>query len=258
MKYLFAALGLLFLATACDLEEGCTDPTAENYAPEADTDCCCEYFGLRLNRSGLWADTSSFSWSSKYPDMQGDSFQLEQFRFFVSSFALRDHDGQWWRVQDSLLYPLANGSSRYLASDIAIWRNNSFLYDLGRFDQAREFDRLRFLVGADPNWSDLAPSQIESSLALSSNFTASLYENGTYRSAEMQAVLGLDSSQYVLSDTVWVELPLALSGSFDENLSLSLALDYSDLLRGVAFNRDDSSQIVQQIRQNMANAFQIP
>lgn len=258
MKYLFWTLGLLLLASSCDLEEGCTDPIAENYAPEADTDCCCEYFNLRLNRSGIWADTSSFSWSSKYADMQGDSFQLEQFHFFVSSFALRDSSGQWWQVQDSLLYPLANGSSRYLPSDIVIWRNNSFLYDLGRFDQAREFDRLRFLVGAPADWADLAPNEIESSLALSSSFTASLYENSAYQSAQMQAVVGNDSSQYVLSDTLWVELPLALSGSFDEDLNLNIALDYSDLLRGIAFNRDDSNQIVQSIRQNMSAAFQIP
>ncbi|HMC97403.1 MAG TPA: hypothetical protein VKG92_07120, partial [Flavobacteriales bacterium] len=43
------ALGLLMLGAiavampACKKKEGCTDPTATNYDPDADKDCCCEY-----------------------------------------------------------------------------------------------------------------------------------------------------------------------------------------------------------------------
>ncbi|MCB9183271.1 MAG: T9SS C-terminal target domain-containing protein [Flavobacteriales bacterium] len=42
-------LGLLVLGTlavalpACKKKEGCTDPAATNYDPDADKDCCCEY-----------------------------------------------------------------------------------------------------------------------------------------------------------------------------------------------------------------------
>ena len=42
-------MGLLAFATlavalpACKKKEGCTDPTATNYDPDADKDCCCEY-----------------------------------------------------------------------------------------------------------------------------------------------------------------------------------------------------------------------
>ncbi len=43
------ALSFLLLGTlvavmpACKKKEGCTDPTATNYDPDADKDCCCEY-----------------------------------------------------------------------------------------------------------------------------------------------------------------------------------------------------------------------
>ena len=49
MNWKNKAMGLLAFATlavalpACKKKEGCTDPTATNYDPDADKDCCCEY-----------------------------------------------------------------------------------------------------------------------------------------------------------------------------------------------------------------------
>lgn len=42
---LTALVGLIAIAplTSCKKKEGCTDPAASNYDPDADKDCCCEY-----------------------------------------------------------------------------------------------------------------------------------------------------------------------------------------------------------------------
>ena len=40
---LFATLLVTAPLTSCKKTEGCTDPTATNYNPDADKDCCCEY-----------------------------------------------------------------------------------------------------------------------------------------------------------------------------------------------------------------------
>ena len=40
---LLAALLVTAPLTSCKKTEGCTDPTATNYNPDADKDCCCEY-----------------------------------------------------------------------------------------------------------------------------------------------------------------------------------------------------------------------
>lgn len=48
MKFSIQTIGLSMIALAlsmssCKKQEGCTDPSAVNYDPDADHDCCCEY-----------------------------------------------------------------------------------------------------------------------------------------------------------------------------------------------------------------------
>lgn len=47
MKYnalnLLLTAALLVVLPSCSKKEGCTDPTASNYDPDAEKDCCCEY-----------------------------------------------------------------------------------------------------------------------------------------------------------------------------------------------------------------------
>lgn len=47
MKYnamsLLLTAAMLVMLPSCSKKEGCTDPTASNYDPDAEKDCCCEY-----------------------------------------------------------------------------------------------------------------------------------------------------------------------------------------------------------------------
>ena len=58
------ALAILMLGSlsaalpACKKKEGCMDPTATNYAPDADKDCCCEY---PLNTDGIIEVTANIT-----------------------------------------------------------------------------------------------------------------------------------------------------------------------------------------------------
>jgi hypothetical protein len=65
------ALSLLMLAAvavalpACKKKEGCTDPTATNYNPDADKDCCCEYAPASTNLIEITQNiASNTTWSN--------------------------------------------------------------------------------------------------------------------------------------------------------------------------------------------------
>ncbi len=48
---MIAGLFVTFSMSSCKRKEGCTDPTATNYDPDADKDCCCEYAPVNTDQT---------------------------------------------------------------------------------------------------------------------------------------------------------------------------------------------------------------
>ena len=105
-------VGALTLA-ACK-KEGCTDPNAINYNPEAKKDdgsCEVEIEGnVTVEMSHVWGMSQApFSMNTEliHP-MNGDTLTYSTFKYYISNFELKSTDGTWWKHPESYFLVDAN------------------------------------------------------------------------------------------------------------------------------------------------------
>lgn len=102
-------LGLWFMFAGCyEPIEGCLDPVAENYRPEADDPCCCDYPDRGVQVEYRW-DTLSFRLNRDYVNEHGDSFRLTGLHYFGRDFRWH-RPGGFWQVEDRRALPGSNDS----------------------------------------------------------------------------------------------------------------------------------------------------
>jgi len=83
------AFGVIAVAMpACKKKEGCTDPTASNYDPDADKDCCCEYVTPTSNIIEVQGSiTSNTNWTN------GNKYLLKGFVYVEDGVTLSIQEG---------------------------------------------------------------------------------------------------------------------------------------------------------------------
>ncbi len=262
-KYSIIALLLCLICfcTACSVEEGCTDPQARNYNPEADRYCCCEYYNLRLKINHS-ADTSSFAYLTSYADAQGNTYEVRSVSILVSQIQLMDSLGQYFGISDSINIPLITGGVIWLPDDFSIIRPGTFINEIGSFIHLGAYRKIRFLVGLDETASKARAADIvNTQQVLSAGHSAGHYNSSsnTYRFLrwEISRPVSTDPFRYDLSDTVWIELDYPIGVVDGIDTEIPIRVDYSRFFQGVSFADDDSLTIVQKIKNNTRDAFSI-
>jgi len=258
LRILFCAT-LLSVFVSCAGVEGCTDPLAENFDPEADKDCCCKYYQLRfdLNHS---IDTSGtpFSLLNFYNDAAGAPYQIKSSALLISDVALLKADGTAFYISDSILTTLQNGSSSWLRDDFFYLKPGTFISDIGSFTSFGDYSKVRFLVGLSGTAAQSDGTALAATHPLSAGNAFYNSASGRYRSGRWEIIKNVtDTTLYELTDTVWVEMdyPLSCKDGFDT--VLPLGFNYTALLQDVVFASDDSIAVIQKLKNNVRNAFYI-
>jgi hypothetical protein len=257
--YLLSMLLASAIFYSCNRVEGCTDPIAENFDAEADKDCCCSYYQLSLRVNHL-ADTLSFNYFSPFPDVNNDSFEIQRAAFLCSNFELIKADGSVFRVRDSIGVETPNGSQFTLIDDFSCLRPATFVNNIGDFLSYGDYEKLRFLVGLDFPASDVDATIIDDrDQPLSNQYSPNFFNGIRYNNAFFEVILPSteDTVRYEVQDTFWIELNYNVSAADGQDTEIPIAIDYLSIFDGISFANDDSTTVVQKIKNNITHAFSI-
>ncbi len=255
---IFLLLAVYFLLQSCSNVEGCNDPLAKNYNAEADKTCCCEYYQLRFDMAhSIDRLGTDFNLMEFYYDLSGDAYQVKSASILISSVSLIRADGSAVLVKDTVLLTLQDGSSVWTIDDYALLKPGTFVNDIGSFIDFGNYEKVRFLVGLQ----GIALNTDGTAITASSNPLASAngfynLSNTEYRFGRWELIKNItDTTIYELKDTVWIELPYSVTAVDGVDTKIPIGLNYNKLFEGISFVNEDSTAIVQKIKNNTRNAF---
>ncbi len=262
------------MLTACaNDEEGCLDANATNFDISADTACgnCCTFPNLSfsINHRVVLADTTkNMQLDSFYVNNIGQSFAIDDMKFFISNIALLKTDGAIVNIKDTIQLNTCTAGTASLAiltDDIAIIKRTAFNYTLGSINASGDFSGFQFDVGLSPNANAVVAAEAPSTHPLGLN-TDSLYidkENG-YHFQKIRLATN-EATPDVLTDysiagndnriTLSYTVPFTLIKGF--NTSISLDIDYLSVFKDIDFSSDSKPTIQQKIIQNTPSAIQL-
>ena len=248
---------------SCTPVEGCKDPLASNFDPEADKNCCCQYYQLKFeidhNVDSLGTD---FNLLSAYPDADLNFYQVKSSAILISSISLINRSGESFSVIDKIELPLSSGGSELFTNDFNVIKPGTFINSIGGFSSFGDFERLRFLVGLNNSASRANALEIYDNTNPLSYLNSNAFFDANsntfnYGKWEIINTNTSDTSFYKIADTVWIELPINVVAKDGLDTRIPLRLNYSILFEGISFTNDNQVLIEQKIKNNLRNAFSI-
>lgn len=152
------------LVMACGTKnEGCIDANASNFDVSADVNCCCIYPRMGLQFEFFYGD-ERFSLRDTLIDAAGDSFLIEDLRFYVSEVKFRDAQGKEYRFDKRVwLYPLIGGGkdSVFAIDDYALIDPNRRTMSGFTFLSPITFSGLDLMVGVADSAQACNPNAVK-------------------------------------------------------------------------------------------------
>jgi len=262
-KSVFYFILLSFLLQSCTPVEGCKDPLASNFDPEADKNCCCQYYQLKFEIDhSIDSLGTDFNLLSAYPDADINFYQVKSSAILISSISLINRSGESFSVIDKIELPLSSGGSELFTNDFNVIKPGTFINSIGGFSSFGNFERLKFLVGLNNSASRANALEIyDNTNPLSYLNTNTFFDANSntfnYGKWEIINTNTSDTSFYKIADTVWIELPINVVAKDGFDTRIPLRLNYSILFDGISFSNDSQTLIEQKIKNNLRNAFSI-
>jgi hypothetical protein len=250
-------IGATLLVSCNEAVEGCMEPQASNFNPEADTDCCCTYFKITPNFYLTGNRLDTFRLDSIYLDANQDSFRLLNLNLLGSEWSLRPKDlstGLSTAVTSINLKQKDN--TRVLAQDGFFWIDQATATTVGvSWTEAFRYDSLRFRIGLPSGLKTTDQASIESTthpLALS---TLTVGDSLAGFGLRIHRLRTDDTIRYLLLNSY--ELGVAVDFTFlhDQENTFPLGIDMTDLLKNITFELQDSATVVKVLEQNIQSSF---
>ncbi len=224
-SFLILSILSLGLLTSCyEKQDGCLDFRANNYDFGADVDCedCCTFPDMKLSITHLWGDTTLMS-DSTYLLNNGDSIRIIDAAFYLSKIGMK-RDGQFSSVLETIDVVNSDGTIITIPKNFIFPNTERFVYPIGSFDKADEYDALSFTLGIDGKYSNDALVE-----------DASYFdeETLTFTNFRIQCISELDTFSYDLVGPETVaniellanfEIPLGI------DFTIPIKVDYQSLL----------------------------
>lgn len=268
-------LTLLLLLTIClglvacqEQAEGCMDPRAIDFDPEADvpSEAGCEYYQLELawQHYSQNAPNDTLRFGNWLSDANGDVFYLDKCNWLGSEVRLTPVGSSRGVVSPASVLLYKNDGSAVQAED------NFFLMTLDKFSanatgwvEVGEFDQVSFQIGAGNELQTVNPGRTtEREHPLSATASPYLYDStqAAFKTLELVAIQPLNNNRQIkvnLFDHFNFSFPYTTTAVSGENHPIRIRLDYDVLLAGISFNNDPVFVIEQKLRQNIPLAFSV-
>lgn len=148
LNFSISTIMLIFILSSCyTRKDACLDTIATNYDVTADDDCdaCCIYPVLSLNVRHMAGD-SVFNTQKIYTNELGQTYQLLDVRFYISSFSLYQSDRGTQKSQ--IIGTLSNSdNSVIIPDDMKICRIADNSINIGSVKTYGRLDSLTFYIG---------------------------------------------------------------------------------------------------------------
>lgn len=154
----------LFLAS-CKKESGCTDPSAVNFDPEAEEDCCCVYssdfetprFNATINFEHLvnGATVDLTASGHPYQNALGQDFNIEELRYLISDITFHQANGENFTINDYHFVDLSKPSTFIYTPSIKVPAGNytSVSFTFGFDEEDNKPGAYQDLNALNWNWS---------------------------------------------------------------------------------------------------------
>lgn len=255
---------ILICLAACQKQiEGCTEPIARNYNPEADKNCCCVYYNLEFAVQHLAADSVSFvGLNSPFELLSGQIVRPLNFSLLISDIQLYNRNNQPFSINDSSDYLFNNAQTAPLANDFSLLSLNSFTVAVGKFTQLDTFTRLAFTVGLDNRLAQIYPDNIsDAGNPLSLAASPLLYDsiNARYNTAAFRFAIdnSTDTVALAFPTNVRVELPCNVVAIDGRNTRVNLNIYYATLFENIDFQTHTTDTIKARFERNLNRCFQV-
>jgi hypothetical protein len=265
-QLIFLSIGLftlVFSLSSCQKSvEGCTQPVARNFNPEADTDCCCEFYNLQLAIQHLANDSISFfTLREPFELPNGTIINPLNFNLLVHKIELRNTQNKWFSINDTLSFSSSAGNL-FFANDFNLISPNSFVYNIGKFTQIDSFNRLRFVVGLSADATQILPESISDvNNPLSIFATPLLYDSTrqSFNSSLFSFALTnpIDTVSYRFLNQIVVDLPCNVRSLDNNDTRIKLNIYYGNLFNTINFHTDPADTIKSKFERNLSQSFEV-
>ncbi len=267
MKLFFCCLVLIMLGfSACTVKvDGCMNPRADNFNPEADQDPndACEYYELELQMqhyaNTLSDDTLKFG--DLLYDANNEPFFLSTMKILAGEVHLvKASNGE--EIKSPEFAPFYNSNSTPIYAEDNFFNSTleSYAANITGWAELGDFDRIRFHMGIPDAIRKTDPIFVtEQDHPLSNSANPYLFHSDSmgYLTAQIVVVQpnSNDTLKFDFFDYFPIELPYNISVVDGANTPIRLRLDYVTLFNGVSFTNDSSTIIKDKIKQNFLTAF---
>lgn len=258
---LLAALISIVVFCSCYTKtDGCLDVSAENFDATADNNCCCKYPSVNITlyqKLGLL----TFNSDSIYADINGDSFQLNEFRFFLSNFSFSDDIGEISGISDTLEFSEDGPANLIFTDDILLIEHIENFYEVGTFKESGLFKTIEFDLGLTDALISLEPSDFSDEHIISKK-GALMKQGDDFIDGYLSFIKNPKSNPDTLILTFpHQELRFEYNDEYEfeagADINLSLTIDIESMLLGVAIKSDTEEQLKSKIVTNLSSCFKL-
>ncbi len=260
----------LLLLNSCDTPiEGCLDPSASNFAANADEDCClpedccCTFPQLNINFFHF-ADTNNFRQTVFHPDAAGDTFRIHSFKFYLSNIELTLRDGSVVQVTDTIGLVQPDGSIPTPVDDYLLVKFPIQDYSIGTFRSIGVIEGLSFNIGLDESANLANPDYLAFNhplKMLSDSMYLDEMQGRIFQRIQIQHQNAMEDTLTYSIKGVNNQVPIQLSltknilSGFDTEITIDI--DYLKFFENVRFGTDDPATIIEQVKLNSGNVFTV-
>lgn len=244
-KAIYSAFLFLVALTSCYTpQEGCMDASAVNYDVKADINCCCQYPALKLNFTYRY-DTLNFSQSTIYHDVAERPYKVENFQLNFHNIMLVNEDGESLVFQDTFKHDRGESHSS-LNRRIDLFNR---VISTGKIDVEQVYTELSMTAGVGDDIRALDIDEIRSNRELVNNLKEVYYGQKWYDGylEYVPDTSKLDSVHRTRFHVKDKELHIQENfiPKYGENLSISLQMDLSKVLKDFEVAADSTTQAEQ-------------
>ena len=253
--------GAIWMAACQQPVEGCTNPRAENFNPEADQNTDCTFYQLTVewqhHADSLPSDT--VVQGSVLTDAAGEAFLVDDCRILGSQVRLTALGGAPISSPESILLPTVNGQQTV--------EDNFFGIGLGQYSADAtgwitlgSFDTLTLQLGLDTVLSVVSPSSLDNpGHPLGSSANPYVYDSlqNQYNTLLLTVIQPNNNNRSIsiaLTEPITYRFVYPITVLDGMDIPIRLRLDYGQLLQGIRWSTDTEAAIRTRLLQNLPNA----
>ena len=249
---------IFIFVSGCEREEGCLDPSASNYDPSVDRNCCCEYPVLSARIFRTLGDRT-YGPDSSFTDAGGNEIRILELRSYLSRIGLVTENDAVVNVSDSISIMTINNTQQIFRDDFVKIAPDQNLYQVGTIIADGPLKAIQLDVGVEESVNHSDPNSYPSDHPLSiQSDSMHINQIDGYKFMEIDLLVNGDSINYFIfgdENLVSNEINYSTTVTKAFDIELELEMDLEKLTSGIDFVADPVNTIQEKTVNNLSSTF---